>query len=48
MATVNIEISAQYIFSRISCRALDSRKFDVSEKYYYNITNRINWYVREN
>ena len=28
--TVNVEISAQYIFSRISRRALDARKFDVS------------------
>ena len=46
--TVNVDIFAQYIFSRISHRALDARKFDVSEKYYHNRTNRINWYVREN
>ena len=43
--TVNVEIFAQYIFSR---RALDARKFDVSENYYHNRTNRINWYMREN
>ena len=30
--TVNVEIFAQYIFSRISRRALDARKYDVSEK----------------
>ena len=29
---VNVEIFAQYIFSRISHRALDARKYDVSEK----------------
>ena len=29
--TVNVEIFAQYIFSRISRRAVDPRKFDVSE-----------------
>ena len=40
-------ILAQYIFSRISRRALDARKFDVGENYYHNRTNRINWYVRE-
>ena len=36
--TVNVEIFAQYI----SCRALDARKFNVSEKINYNSTNRIN------
>ena len=36
--TVNIEIFAQYIFSRISRRALDARKFDVSENYNHNTT----------
>ena len=46
--TVNVEIFAQYIFSRISDRALDARKFDGSENYYHNRTNRINWYMREN
>ena len=39
--TVNIEIFAQYIFSRISRRAIDARKFDVSENYNHNRTNRI-------
>ena len=29
--TVNVEIFAQFIFSHISCRALDVQKFDVSE-----------------
>ena len=36
---VNVEIFAQYIFSR---RALDGRKFDVSENYNHNRTNRTN------
>ena len=31
--TVNVEIFAQYIFSRISRRPLDARKFDVRENY---------------
>ena len=30
--TVNVEIFAQYIFSRISRMALHARKYDVSEK----------------
>ena len=38
--TVNVEIFAQYIFSRISRRAIDARKFDVSENYNHNRTNR--------
>ena len=46
--TVNVEIFAQYITSRISRRAIDTRKFDVSENYNQNRTNRIKWYVREN
>ena len=46
MSTVNVE--TQYIFSRISRRALYWRKIDVGENYYHNRTNRINWYVREN
>ena len=45
--TVNVEIFAQYLSSRISRRALDAQKFDVSENYYHNSTNRINLYVRE-
>ena len=36
---------AQYIFSRISCRAIDARKFDVSENYNHNRTNTIKWYA---
>ena len=46
--TVNVDIFAQYILSRISRRALDARKFDVSKSYCHNRTNRINWYVRGN
>ena len=38
ISTVNVDIFARYIFSRISCRALDARKFDVSENH--NRTNR--------
>ena len=48
LITVNVDIFAQYIFSRISCRALDARKFHVNENYYHNRTNRIKWYMREN
>ena len=40
LATVNIEIFAQYIFSRISRRALDARKYDVSEKMKHYRSNR--------
>ena len=47
-ATVNVEIFAQYIISRISRTAVDARKFDVSENYYHNRTDRIKWHVREN
>ena len=47
LTTVNVEISAQYIFSRISRRALDARKFDVSENYNHNKTNRNNQYMVE-
>ena len=46
--TVNVEVFAPYIFSLISRRALDARKFDVSENYYHNGTNRINWHVCKN
>ena len=42
------KIFAQYKFSCISRRALSARKFDVSENYNHNRTNRIKWYVREN
>ena len=43
---MNVEIFAQYIFSRISRRALDARKFDVSENYNQNRTNRNNLTAR--
>ena len=43
--TVDVEIFAQYIFSR---RAIVAQKFDVSENYNHNRTIRINWWVREN
>ena len=46
--TVNVEIFAQYIFSRISCRDLDARKFGVSENYNHNTTNRNKLHMREN
>ena len=36
--TVSVEIFTQYIFSCMLRRALDARKFDVSENYYYNST----------
>ena len=48
LSTVNVEIFTQYIFSRISRRALDAQKFDVSETYYHNRTNRINWHMHKN
>ena len=44
--TVNIDIFARYIFSFITRRAVDAQKIDVSENYYHNGTNRINWHVR--
>ena len=44
---INVEISAQCIFSCVLHRVLDTRNFDVSESYYHNRTNRINWYVCE-
>ena len=46
--TVNVEIFAQYVFSRISRSAIDARKFDVSENHNHNRTNRIHRYMREN
>ena len=48
MNTVNVDIFAQYIFSRISRRVLDARKYDVSEKINPYRANRINYYMREN
>ena len=47
MTTVNVEISAQYIFSRISRMALCARKYDVSEKINQTRTKRTNIYLRE-
>ena len=38
----------QNIFPHNSRRALDVRKFDVSENYNHNRINRIIWYMREN
>ena len=46
--TVNVEIFAQYIFSRISRMALHARKYDVSEKINETCTERTNSYLREN
>ena len=48
LGTVNVEIFAQYIFSCISRMALDARKFDVSENYNHNRTNRNKQHMREN
>ena len=42
MVTVNVDIFAQYIFLRISRRAVDARKYDVSENMKYYSANRIN------
>ena len=47
MFTVNVETFAQYIFSRISRRALDAPKFDVSEKFNQNRTNRNKQHMRK-
>ena len=45
--TVNVNFVVQYICSRISRRALDAQKFDVSENYNHNRINRIKWDVRK-
>ena len=45
---VNVEIFAQYIFLRILGRASDARKFDVSENYNQNRSNRNKQHMREN
>ena len=47
MSTVNVEIFAQYIFSRISRSALYARKYDVSEKMKHYRPNRIIYKMRE-
>ena len=46
--TVNVYIFAQYIFSHISRRVLDARKYDVSEKINHYNSDRINYRMREN
>ena len=46
--TVNVKIFAQYLFSRISRRALDTRKFYASENYNHNKTNGNKQHMREN
>ena len=46
--TVNVEIFAQDIFSRISRRASDARKLDVRQNYNHNRTNRNKQHMREN
>ena len=43
MNTVNVETFAQYIFSRISRRALDARKYDVSENINHYKLNGIKY-----
>ena len=48
MNTVNVDIFAQYIFSRISRMALCAQKYDVSEKINQNGTKRTNSYLRAN
>ena len=45
--TVNVYIFVQYIFSCILHRAVDVRKYDVSEKMKYYSANRINCYMDE-
>ena len=46
MNTVNVEMFAHYIFSRISHRVLDARKYDLSVKI--NYYNRINCHTCKN
>ena len=41
LTTVNIEIFAQYIYSRISMVLIDARKYDVSENLNYYRSKRI-------
>ena len=42
MNTVNVDIFAQYIFSRISRSVSGVRKYDVSEEMNHYSANRIN------
>ena len=46
-ATVNVDIFVQYIFSHISRRALDVRKYDVSEKMNHYRSNRNTYWMHE-
>ena len=39
---VNVDIFAQYIFLRISCRVVDARKYNVSEKLNHYCASRNN------
>ena len=40
--TINVDIFAQYMFLRISHRAVDARNYDVSERMKHNSVNRSN------
>ena len=42
---LNADIFARYIFSSISHRVLNERKYDMSENQNHH---RIDWYLREN
>ena len=44
---MNVEMFAQYIFSGISCTAIDVQKYDVSEKIDYLRANRIDSRMRK-
>ena len=46
--TVNVEISAQYIFSRISRMVSYARKYDVSENLNHYRLDGIRYKMREN
>ena len=48
VTTVNVEIFAQYIFSRISRKVLRAQIYDMSEKISYYSSKRTNCYMREN
>ena len=41
--TLNVEMFAHYIFSCISCRALDEQKYDMSENLIHFKLNGINY-----
>ena len=48
MSTVNVDIFTQYTFLCILQRVFSGKKFDVSEKFNHNRTNRVKYYVRKN